>query len=35
MIDPPLTRTLFLLRPSAQLQTDAMRVAQATIERSI
>lgn len=35
IINPPLTRTLFLLRPSAQLQTDAMREAEATIERSI
>lgn len=35
IVNPPLTRTLFLLRPAGQLQTDAMRQAQSAIERSI
>ncbi|MCC2613808.1 LysR family transcriptional regulator [Neorhizobium sp. Rsf11] len=35
IVNPPLTRTLFLLRPSARLQTEAIREAQLTIETSV
>ncbi|MCJ8024264.1 LysR family transcriptional regulator [Shinella yambaruensis] len=35
IVNPPLTRTLFLLRPVTQFQTRAMHLAQTTIERSI
>jgi LysR family nitrogen assimilation transcriptional regulator len=35
IVNPPLRRTLFLLQPTARVQTEASREAQATIERSV